>query len=168
MSEIQFLYEKTNKSIKDGKKIIHEESIVSGDKGLIIKYFHKEDENVEKITIRQENGKFKIVRMSDGKSEEEILAKNDLIDRLTKIKYLKFALDYLKEMKGGQGRQRRSSKKSRDSSGSRKRKSKRQSRSRKSSGSSGSRKSKRKSSGRSSRSRRTSGKSSRERKTKRS
>ena len=45
---INFLHEKTSTTISNGNKVVHEEYIIDGEKGLTIKFFHKEGEEVMK------------------------------------------------------------------------------------------------------------------------
>lgn len=123
-SDLKFLHQVSNVSIKDGKKVVHEEQVIHGERGLKFKYYHKEGDKVEKITgIQKPDGSWVIITVDGGdKKEEENVTKEDVLKLLKKEKHLAFALEYIKDVKGGLRRMRRSSRSSRKGSkkGSRK------------------------------------------------
>ena len=109
-SEINFLHDKRNVSISNGLKIVHEEYIIDGEKGLMIKFYHKEGDNFNKVTVKAlGDGNYKFISSrNDEDKREETLSKKDLLEELKKSKMLKFALDYLDKQKGGAGESNRS------------------------------------------------------------
>lgn len=112
MSEkLTFLHDSKHTSIVNGKKEVHEEFVIHGPKGLTIKYFHKDDETSKKIIVAEKDDKFVIVTMDGDKKEESEIAKSDLSKVLAKHKELKFAVDYVKKMKGGKKASKKGSKK---------------------------------------------------------
>ena len=102
---VTYLHELTSREKKDGKWLIHEESIIHGDRGLSFKYYHKEGDSIEKITGRQNpDGTFALTTIANGQKESRILSRDDLLKELGKLKHLKFAVDYIKSQKSSQGR----------------------------------------------------------------
>jgi hypothetical protein len=99
--DIEFLHDIKNKTVINGKRLIHEEFVIHGNKGLTIKFFHKDDKSMEKIVIFQKNDKYFMKSTIDDKKEEKELSKDELIKELTKNKSLKFALEYVSKQKGG-------------------------------------------------------------------
>ena len=100
MSEIKVLYDYRNLSLKNGKKVLDEEYVIEGEKGLKIKYYHKEDEDIEKIVITGSDDKYK---MKYYKNKEEVVetefnSEKELMTEIKKNKKLKFAVE---QMKGG-------------------------------------------------------------------
>ena len=100
MSTITFLHDVHSSSIKDGKKLTDEEKIIDGEKGLTIKYFHKDDSSTEKIVIMGKNDSFTMKTIINGDKDEKNLSRSELMKEL-KSKKLKFALDYFKGQEGG-------------------------------------------------------------------
>ena len=64
--------------LKKGKKIVDEEYVIQGEKGLKIKYFHKDDKESEKIVITGKDGKYKIKSTVNGEVTEKDLDEYDL------------------------------------------------------------------------------------------
>lgn len=60
MSNIQVLHDYRKLSIKDGEKVLHEEYVIKGEKGLKIKYYLKDKDNNEKIVITGKDGQYKM------------------------------------------------------------------------------------------------------------
>lgn len=101
-SSLTFLHKVLEESIKDGKKATHEEQVIHGSKGLTIKFYHKKDNKVEKISIRSEGDEYKMTHQDGDKKEEKTLSKKEMIDVVSKNKDLAFAKEYVsKHMKGG-------------------------------------------------------------------
>lgn len=99
---LTFLHQVSTKNIKNGEKVIHEEEVVHGDRGLKFKYYHKEGDHIEKVTgVQKADGSFVIITVLGDKKDTQELSKEDTIKMLAKHKHLKFALDYIKAMKGG-------------------------------------------------------------------
>jgi hypothetical protein len=68
-----YLHEVSERKIIDGKKYVHEESVIHGDKGLTIKLYHKEgDKSVKVIVVKKAEG-YLMKTMQDGKVEEKTL-----------------------------------------------------------------------------------------------
>lgn len=113
-SNVVFLHSISSTSIADGKKEIHEEFIIHGDKGLSFKYYHKDEKGVERFSGHQNaDGTFNITVMSGEKKEQKTVTKEELLKEIGKNKSLKFAVDYLKKQKGGsRKRSRKGSKRS--------------------------------------------------------
>lgn len=122
MSVINIYHEIKNVSIKKGKKVVDEEFLIQGEKGLKIKYFHKDDKESEKIVITGKDGVYKMKSTTNGETEEKELDEKGLEKEL-KGK-LKFAKEQLKggakkpetDLEGG----RKSSKRSKSSKSSKK------------------------------------------------
>lgn len=102
-STIKTLYHNTLTTINNGKKIIHEEYIIYGSKGLTIKFFHAEGDKKTKHIIRHEkDDKFILMSTVDAKKyPAETMTKTELLDKINKDKNMKFAVDFLKKMAGG-------------------------------------------------------------------
>lgn len=101
MSKLNYLHKELKQSLKDGVVTTYEEVIIDGPKGVTIKYFSKDGNSEEKITINEKNGKF-ILKIKNGdKVDEKSLSKDEFIDELKKNKKLKFAADFVKTQKGG-------------------------------------------------------------------
>ena len=117
MSEkLIFLHDIKQRSIDNDKKSTHEEFVIHGSKGLTIKYFHKDDKTAEKIVINERDGKYMMKSTIGENHEEKELSKEDLVDLLTKNKSLKFALAYVKGLKGSATLKRTTKKSSKKSS----------------------------------------------------
>lgn len=113
-NKVKFLHEVATKEISGDKKIIHEEYIIDGEKGLMIKYYHKEGDAIEKIVIMKKGDQYS-VRVTKGdkdKMEESNMSKDELMKMLGKHKGMKFAADFLKSQKGGKKASKKASKKS--------------------------------------------------------
>jgi hypothetical protein len=95
MSAINVFHEIKIKSIKKGKKTVSEESVIEGEKGLLIKYFSKDDKGEEKIVISGKDGNYKMRTKVDGVKDEKDLDEDGLKKEL-KVAKLKFAKDLLK------------------------------------------------------------------------
>jgi hypothetical protein len=96
MSVINVYHEIRNVSIKKGKKVVDEEYLIQGEKGLKIKYFHKDDKDSEKIVITGKDGVYKMKSTVNGETEEKDLDEKGL------EKELKGKLKFAKEqLKGG-------------------------------------------------------------------
>lgn len=104
MSSIQVYHENILKSIKNNKRNTHEELVIYGDKGLRVKYFHVEGDNVEKITVTSKDGKYYLKTTTNKETNVEELDSKGLMSALKQPK-LKFSLEYLKDvlksLKGG-------------------------------------------------------------------
>lgn len=90
-----FLHKVATSKIEKGKKLIHEEELMDGDKGLTIKYFHKEDDNAVKIVIRQTGDEYKIMVTRGDQKEEQTVSKEDVVKYIKKDKNLSWAANYL-------------------------------------------------------------------------
>src|SRR5947208_2259420 len=101
MSTLTYLHEVNEKFIKEGRKIIHEEKITDGTKGLYIKYFNKEGDKTEKLEIIGREGEYVVKTTEDDKKEERTMNKNELLAFLGKGKKYKFIVDFLNLQKGG-------------------------------------------------------------------
>jgi hypothetical protein len=95
MSVIEVLHDVRNFSIKKGKKVKDEEYVIQGEKGLKIKYFHKDDKTAEKIVITGKDGVYKMKSTIDGEVTEKDLDEKALEKELKSAK-LKFAKEQLK------------------------------------------------------------------------
>lgn len=102
-SQVTFLHDSKMTSIENGKKVIHEEYVIHGTKGLLIKFFHKDEKSSIKIIVSKKEGSEKyMMKMQEGdKKEEKELTKEEVMKEISKNKNLKFAVDYLKTQKGG-------------------------------------------------------------------
>ena len=114
MSKITILHDYRLLSIKNENKVTDEEYVIQGEKGLKIKYYHKDDKVNEKIVVTGKDGQYKMKTTIDKNTTEK-----DLDDKGLKAELkgkLKFAKDLI-TLKGGSndlegGVRRRSSKKS--------------------------------------------------------
>lgn len=115
---IKMLYKNDQMSIKNGKKEVNEEYLIHGEKGLKIKFYRQVDDKKEKVTILSKDDKFFVKTESNGKVQEEILSKDELLKKVEKNKDLSFAIEHLKTMKGGKrkGSKKPSKKQSKKSS----------------------------------------------------
>lgn len=107
-SDIKYLHDTRKVLISDGHKLVHEEYINDGSDGLVIKMYHKDGDNSEKITIRQtDDGQFKYVTFDNQEKNESTLSKGDLLAQLKKSKHMKFASDFIDKQRGGRQQNRR-------------------------------------------------------------
>lgn len=92
------------KHIANGKVTIHEEQVVDGDRGMLVKYYHKEDGSQEKIIIAGRGGKY-IMKTTIGSAEtdQKELSYEEVLKTVSKEKKLKFAKDFVESysQKGG-------------------------------------------------------------------
>lgn len=101
-SNVKYLHEVSQKTVKDGKISFHEEYIINGDKGLLIKHYHREGDDKQKFVAKEIDGKFSVRTMKNGTEEtKEGVSKEDLIKMMKKDKMLDFAIEYLKNQQGG-------------------------------------------------------------------
>jgi len=102
-SNVKYLHEVSQKTVKNGDVMIHEEYIIHGDKGLLIKHYHKEGDKKEKFVAKQiDDGTFVVKTMKNGTEEtNESVSKEDLMKMMKKDKMLEFGVEYLKTQKGG-------------------------------------------------------------------
>ena len=118
MSAIEVLHDIRNLSIKNGKKVVHEEYFIRGDKGLKIKSYHKDDKTKEKHTITGKDGNYLMKSyIGEDKVVEKELDEKGLKSEL-KQNMFAFAKDLLKggssDLEGGakkRGSKKASSKK---------------------------------------------------------
>ncbi len=98
---VKFLHESIQTKVSNGKRSAHEEFLIHGDRGMTIKFFHKDDKKVEKIVIvKKPEGGYLMKVTVDGKQTERTIAnKEDLVKELKKNKDLEFAVDYVKNAK---------------------------------------------------------------------
>ena len=94
MSSINILHDIRNLSIKNGKKVVEEEYVIQGDKGLKIKYYYKDEKKKEKITITGKDGKYMMKTIVDDKVDEKELDEKGLKAEMKNSK-LKFAKEQL-------------------------------------------------------------------------
>ena len=97
MSSINILHDIRNLSIKNGKKVVKEEYVIQGEKGLKIKYYYKDDKKKEKITITGKDGNYLMKSIVDDKVSEKELDEKGLKSELKKDMF-DFAQ---KQLKGG-------------------------------------------------------------------
>ena len=96
-TNLNYLYQNTQKSVKDGKVEVMEEMVVDGPRGLKINYYKKSGDKAEKIVIYSKGDGF-VMKSADG---EKTLSKAELLDELKSNKKLKFAAEFAKTQKGG-------------------------------------------------------------------
>jgi hypothetical protein len=101
----------SEKYVKDGKVVVHEEFAIHGEKGLTIKFYHKENDKIMKVVIVKKAEGFSVKMTMDGKTEESTLSKDELIKELKKHKQLKFALDFIEKAKMSRASSRKGSRK---------------------------------------------------------
>lgn len=97
----EYLHSEKKETIKAGEKVVSEETIIDGEKGVTIKYFHKSNSSTLKIVMTRHGDKYNMKTISDGKVEEKELTKDEFMKELKSNKNLKFASDFAKTMKGG-------------------------------------------------------------------
>lgn len=66
---VSFVHSVKEMHLNNGKKTIHEEYMLNGEKGLYIKYFDRVDDKTKKIVILNKNGKYII--KEDGEAKED-------------------------------------------------------------------------------------------------
>jgi len=98
MSEnLTFLHHVVQKSY-DGKSwTVHEEAVKIDNRGVIVKYYHKDDKKKEKIVIYQKEGKYVIEMTSGDKKDSREVEQEKIEDEVKKIKPLEFAQKYFKK-----------------------------------------------------------------------
>ena len=95
MSVIEILHNYKNESIKKGKKMVDEEFLIKGEKGMKIKFYHKDDDQSEKIVITGKDGKYKMKTYINKDVTEKDLDEEEFKKELKSSK-LKFAKEQLK------------------------------------------------------------------------
>ncbi len=106
-TKLTYLHKKSHTEIKGDDKLVVEEVVMDGPRGVSFKFFHKKNDKTKKVTGRQdEAGKFSLRVMEDKevKLDEKDLSLADLLKHLKKMKDLDFAVKYLsaaKKQKGG-------------------------------------------------------------------
>ncbi len=95
----KFLHEVNEKQVKDGKVMVHEELIIHGEKGVTMKFYHKESDKIMKVVIVKKPDGYLMKTVMDGKAAESTISKADLVKELKKHKQLKFILDYIESAK---------------------------------------------------------------------
>ena len=151
--KIEFLHDIKETHIANGHKTVHEEHMVRGSRGVLIKYYSKDGDKKEKYVIILKDGGFLVKTQHGEEKSETTMSKEELSAFLKKTPALKFAVNLLKQLGGrrrkgskksskrrskkrsGGARKRRSSRKSKKSKKSRKSGGSRRRRSRKSGGS---------------------------------
>ena len=100
-----YVHNVMTKNVNNGNVIIHEEMIIKGDKGIRFKYYHKENDKIEKISGGSQDGKnYNLsIKIDNETDKKEDLTKEDLLKHLSKYKQLKFLSDFFKSksQKGG-------------------------------------------------------------------
>ena len=119
MSSINILHDIRNLSIKNGKKVVEEEYVIQGDKGLKIKYYYKDEKKKEKITITGKDGKYIMKTIIDDKVDEKELDEKGLKAEMKNSK-LKFAKEQLGGATSGKINDLEGGAKKRSKSGSKK------------------------------------------------
>ena len=102
MTDMRFMHQVKSASLKNGKRIIHEEGIYEGTKGLTIKYFHSENDDMYRITIIKQEGDNYIYRTyHNGEKIETEMPLEELIGQLEGDERFQFIVDFLKQNKSG-------------------------------------------------------------------
>ena len=98
MSEnLTFLHHIVQKSY-DGKSwTVHEEAVKIDQRGVIVKYYHKDDKKKDKIVIYQKDDKYVIEMTSGDKKDTREVEQGKIEDEVKKIKPLEFAQKYFKK-----------------------------------------------------------------------
>jgi hypothetical protein len=94
MVKLNYYYANKKVTYENDKPVTHEEMIIDGPKGLLIKYYHKENDVVNKITIKSKDGKYSVNVISGDKKEDSEIDKKELVKLLKTHKLLTFAKDY--------------------------------------------------------------------------
>ena len=122
-SNIVFLHENSDSSIKNGVKISKKEKLIDGDKGLSFHYLNKSSKKFYMVTVKEiSKDKFSIREKEDDKEiPDKIVDAKGLKTFVSKNKKLNFVAKYLKVrskiQKGGAKKSsRKSSKKAKKSS----------------------------------------------------
>jgi len=98
MSSINILHDIRNLSIKDGKKVVKEEYVIQGEKGLKIKYYFKDGDKKEKHTITGKDGKYVMKSIID----TDPVVEKDLDEKGLKAELKKNMFVFAKDLlKGG-------------------------------------------------------------------
>jgi len=125
MSKLTYVHDYVKSSLVDGKRTVHEERIMQGDKGVSIKFYSKKDDEIEKISIYGNDGEYKMKIQKDGKVEEKKLSHDEVVKEVSKNKKLAFAESFVsksfKKLKGGAKSKSRTKSKSKSKSRSRSR-----------------------------------------------
>ena len=110
--ELLFENKKRHIDIKGQKSNVHEEYFVKGDRGVMIKYYHKDKDGIEKILIVGRDDKFILKTMNGDNTDEKTITKDELVKEVSKNKKLAFAKELINEVQlGGKKRSRKGSKK---------------------------------------------------------
>jgi hypothetical protein len=97
MSSINILHDIRNLSIKDGKKVVKEEYVIQGEKGLKIKYYFKDGEKKEKHTITGKDGKYVMKSIIN----QDPVIEKELDEKGLKAELKKDTFKFAKEQLGG-------------------------------------------------------------------
>lgn len=99
---LKFLHRADMKTIKDGNTYISEEKVAEDDRGLVIKYYVKDGDRIDKVLIVGKDNKFKLLETVNGEKKPEVeMTESEMMSYLGRDKRLKFAKDVLKSQKGG-------------------------------------------------------------------
>lgn len=116
--------QKSDKSFDGSNGAVHEEIIRLGDKGLFIKVYHKDKNDVYKIMIIGKDGDFtmKTSKGKDSDVKEKKMSKAEVIKEIKKNDKLAFASDFAEKFESSISRlgSRKGSRKSTNKKGSRK------------------------------------------------
>lgn len=99
-SNLYYFHQKRYREISNNKSMIHEEEIIHGIKGFLFKYYLKENNKIDKFIGRYEgDNKYRLIYNVNDQRTEEIVTKDELMTKISKIKHLRFAYDYIKSYK---------------------------------------------------------------------
>jgi hypothetical protein len=105
----------TSSTMKKNDKItVNEELFIAGDKNNVIKFYSKNNDKIEKISISGSADSYKVEITKDGEKKEQTMTLDDVKSLINKNSNLKFAKQYLSDIKVGGSRKlsKKSSKKS--------------------------------------------------------
>ena len=105
----------TSSTMKKGDKItVNEELFIAGDKNNVIKFYSKNNDKIEKVSITGSGDSYKVETTKNGEKKQETLTMDEVKKLVAKNDNLKFAKSYLSDIKVGGGKKssKKSSKKS--------------------------------------------------------
>ena len=104
---MRYMHQNKYASLKNGKRVIHEEGIYEGTLGLTIKFFHSENDDTYRITIIKRGDVYIYRTYHNGEKSETQLSFDDLMAELEADDRLQFIREYLLAHNNKSGGRRR-------------------------------------------------------------
>lgn len=97
MSKQNYLHHSKSMNLVNGKKVINEEGIYKGTKGLTMKHYLKDGEDIEKMVVVKRDGKYIIKMIKNGEKKEYEYNDDELFNLLRTNNKFNFIINFLKQ-----------------------------------------------------------------------